>query len=205
MKLKAILVFLLLSTITGRCFATQYTYFFEYRTTDPGWKMSFNTWGSDSYEVGRDYPMTGGSYPVNVGLYKETGVQGWDGPSGFYILDARAPLAAGDTAIQTIYLWASGQTASQNLNLYQSNSYSLSPGLTYKLSLVSLPVGIIYTGPREWGADHGTITLPFYAAEDGTTGYKFLATITAVPEPSSLLALFSGLAGVGFAVRWKRK
>ena len=61
-----------------------------------------------------------------------------------------------------------------------------------------------YTGPTQWGIDHGTITLPYYANYDGLTGYHFRMEFTAVPEPSSLAALGGGVMGL-LALRRRRR
>ena len=56
-------------------------------------------------------------------------------------------------------------------------------------------VGTVWTTPP-------FIDLPFYATSDGLTGYGFKFTLTMVPEPSSVLALFCGMGGlVGVILR----
>jgi hypothetical protein len=68
----------------------------------------------------------------------------------------------------------------------------------------------VYTGPTQWSMSHDTpyhadIVLPYYATSDPSTGYKFRAEVTAVPEPSALIALMSGLAGVGGLAARRRR
>ena len=67
-----------------------------------------------------------------------------------------------------------------------------------------------YTGPTQWtmsheNPTHADIVLPYYATSDPSTGYKFRAEVTAIPEPSSLLALACGLAGAIVGVRRARR
>ena len=77
-----------------------------------------------------------------------------------------------------IYLWATPGTESQDLHLRLQDGPSLD-GVTLTLALVSIPSGVTYTGPTEWGSETTDIVLPFYSADDGKTGYKFRVTITA--------------------------
>ena len=75
-----------------------------------------------------------------------------------------------------------------------------------KMECIQVPSGI--TGGPEVGTIWTTenrVHLPFYSTSNGLTGYQFEFTLTAVPEPSSLLALVGGIAGLGgFALRRKR-
>ena len=137
--------------------------------------------------------------------YKTPGVDGWNGPEGFYSCDSRAPLQPGQTlVINNIYLWAEPDAADPSIQ-FQQMAWFAQGGVTYTLSLVSIPDGVNYPGPREWGPGTSQIALPFYGTNDGRTGYKFRAEFTAIPEPSSLLALASGLAGLGgFVVKRKK-
>lgn len=179
----------------------EYSYSFVYMNNNGGYKSVFATLPFADAGPGYDYelPNTTPFRPVEIALtfYKENGGDGWDGPTGFYVDDYQACLQPGQTAVVgDIYLWAGPAVTPTNLQLYIFESH-LDPGLTYKLRLVQIPLGITYTGPREWGPNHGVISLPFFATDDFTKGYMFRAEITAVPEPSSLVALAGSLFGLG--------
>ena len=207
--ISSIAVLILLAPVVA--FAAGYAYQFVYVNND-GRKIPFGTVPFPDAGPGRDYetgPISTVSAPFMIALaiYKENGINGWDGPTGFYGSDDRGLLQPGQTdIIGDIYLWAGTAVTPQALQLW-TDQYRLDPGLTYKLRLVQVPVGITYTGPREWGPNHGTITLPFFATDDFMKGYMFQAEITApVPEPSSLLALAGGLTGVvGYKLKRRRK
>ena len=53
----------------------------------------------------------------------------------------------------------------------------LDPGVSFSLSLVSIPQGVEYTGPTTWGPETSEITLPFYSTDNGESGYKFRLTV----------------------------
>jgi hypothetical protein len=83
-------------------------------------------------------------------------------------------------------------------------------GMQFQLKLISKPESVVNSPDvgTIWNIDMpgSTISLPTYRTDNGLTGYHFELSATAVPEPSSLLALFGGLAGVGgFAMRRRRK
>jgi len=116
---------------------------------------------------------------VLVGIYKTNGTDGWNGTTGFYGEDIRETLQGGASiTFNDIYLWATPGTESQDLHLRLQDGPSLD-GVSLTLSLVSVPSGVTYTGPTEWGSETTDIVLPFYSTDDGKTGYKFRITITA--------------------------
>ena len=143
---------------------------------------------------------------VLLGFYRVAGVDGWNADTGYYYGDIREQLLPGTSVrIDGLYLWATPDTAAQDMRLYLNEPTYLD-GLTYSLFLDYVPGGITYGGPRVWTAHHGTIALPFFSTSDGLAGYRFHVELTAIPEPSSLLALVGGLAGAGgFALRRRRK
>jgi hypothetical protein len=89
-------------------------------------------------------------------------------------------------------------------------SFTPPPQFHYRIVLRSKPNGI--TG----GPDVGTawnlsvtpnrgVELPVYRSTDGLTGYKFDFIATYVPEPSSLLAIFTGIGAYAGFVRRRRR
>lgn len=155
---------------------------------------------SDGYDHETQLPSLPG---VCAGFWKVNSIEGWDGTTGLYTWDRRAALTEGERKTEDIFVWAAPGTQSQDILV--AASMSLAQGVNYRLSLVNIPNGVTYIGPREWGPDDGTITLPFYDTDDPLTGYKFLAEVTAVPEPSSILTLAGGLAGLGGLALKRRK
>jgi len=144
-----------------------------------------------------------------AGAYHVKNQDAWDGDTGFYSTDYRAPLAPGETKTWLIYFWALSGTTPANLgvNWATVSSYPLPSNITAKLESIQKPEGI--TGGPAVGTVWTTppyVTLPFYATSNGLNGYGFKFTLTAVPEPSSLLALAGGIAGLGgLALRRKRR
>jgi hypothetical protein len=145
---------------------------------------------------------------VLVGIRKVKGADGWDGTTGWYTGDIRDNLSPGaNTTVDGIYMWAVTGTEGQDMHLRLTMAWLYpSENGRLRLSLVSIPQGVDYTGPTTWGPETTEITLPLYSTDDGTTGYKFQMNVFAVPEPSSLIALAGGLAGLGgMALRRKRR
>ena len=177
-----------------------------YRCTDPGWKLYINVHAGNLDGYDNEMEMGAERKPVNLAFYKQNGVRGWDHQTGFYVTDYLPAVQPGVATIDDFYIWGQPGSAVQDLHLFFDNwlKHALSPGVTYKLWLLSVPQGVTYTGPTQWGIDHGTITLPYYANYDGLTGYHFRMEFTAVPEPSSLAALGSGMMGL-LALRRRRR
>jgi len=163
--------------------------------------MDFHS--SDTGSTGYDGETRYGVYVKadNAAFYREFGRDGWDGATGLYQEDYRPHLSAGETVvIPDICVWSGKVTTPHDIVLRRIYPVFLSSeGMAYTLRLVQVPAGITYAGPTVWGPDHGLISLPYYATDDPLTGYRFEAVITAppVPEPSSLLALLAGVAGLG--------
>lgn len=141
------------------------------------------------------------------GIYHSQATDGWDGTDGFYWNDYRAPLLPGESKSWVVYFCASPGSAPRDASLGFSWS-SADPNVVGKIEYIQAPSGTV-GGPEVgtvWTArgDHW-VQLPYYSALDGLTGYAFKLTLTMVPEPSSILALGVGFAGLcGFALRRRR-
>lgn len=210
MMRKVLILISLLIVASSQMALGQYQYGLNYESNG-GIKIIFGT--SDESEIGLD----GGDVlwdssiisqldnSINLGIYKETGQEGWNGDPGFLVREMRPALQAGETAvIREIYLWAGTAVQPTDLELNMLLPPELSPGLSYRLMLMSIPDSVTYKGPTDWGPETTSIVLPFYSTDDGTTGYRFHAVITAVPEPSSVVALMAALACTG-TMTLKRK
>ncbi len=132
----------------------------------------------------------------------------WGSSAGFYAFDLRTPLAAGETKTWMLYIWGVPGEATSDFGAtwtwWPEDYDQLVQG---RLELVQKPTGIT-GGPAVrtvWTTPPTSFALPLYTTTDGLTGYVFKFTLTAVPEPSSVLALVGGIAGLGgFALKRKR-
>lgn len=163
--------------------------------------------GASDDSSGGDIQLGQYSYdkPLYVAFYKSYGVEGWNAANGFYVCDSRAALLAGQVKTEDIYVWAAPGTSAESILLNAGGGGYDNSYVVYALKLVSTPSGITYTGPTQW-TTAANITLPFYSTANGLAGYHFQAQFAPVPEPSSILALVGGLAGLGgFALRRRRR
>lgn len=151
---------------------------------------------------------------VYIGTYHEQDVGGWSGDTGFYSTDLRAPvtLIPGQSKTWTFYLW---ENPSWNVVLelmwgfdYPAPAFNkMLYTLTYVRAAQGITGGNIPVGASVLLNEHtqGTWSFPVYKTTDGRTGYMFEFTATVIPEPSSLLALVGGIAGLGgFVLRRRR-
>ncbi len=166
----------------------------------------------DGYDLSFDTLVDFGPMRAYVGTYhvcnQDTG--GWTGPTGFYKTDWRAPLSQSPGSSQTwrLYVWGDPTLPESSPDIQvRFTSFSVEdPAIDLRLTLVGRPEGVtggpvlgtVYTWP--WGY-YLDITLPVIRTTNGLEGYVFDLTATVVPEPSSLLALSAGLAGVVGALR----
>lgn len=211
--MKTIALIALLVTALTPTWASEYSYRFYYEAHGSlgsgcsGPTIYTRIKSSDGYDDEGRMSGSGSQTGLNFAIYNIDGTDGWNGTTGFYHDDIRLPMNPGQTrGIDRIYLWAGIFAPEQEMYVdWPQGGAQWTSGLTYKLTLVSVPTGIQYSGPWEWGFNHERIALPFYSSSDGTTGYRFRMEFTAVPEPSSLLALAAGIGAMGAARRkWRR-
>lgn len=144
-----------------------------------------------------------------AGTYHLKNQDGWEGDTGFYSRDYRAPLAIGETKEWMVYSWALPGTTPSDLRAQWGvvDGMPLPSNMAARLEYIQKPGGV--TG----GPDVGTIwttppdvILPFYTTTDGLTGHAFKFSLTMVPEPSSFVVFAGGLVGLGgFALRRRNR
>lgn len=222
MRTAILMLFFLLATISAVC-AT------DGPRTGVGW-MSGNNTDPSGLRIGAmvylfDYANTGYDsaelrYPyetwddstnqIQSWFRRDNGVDGWDGPSGWYHdQDLPIPSVLSSIIVKNLYVWAGQSFAYDTFKIgYLDAGYPNPEEWVRKLRLVKVPDGINYTGPKEWiiplqvnkvgGTFLPDAVLPAYKTDNPLTGYQFEIEIQhVVPEPSSVLALIGGLAGIG--------
>ncbi|MHB9038331.1 MAG: PEP-CTERM sorting domain-containing protein [Armatimonadota bacterium] len=169
--------------------------------------------------ISDDYDGTGAQTSNITGsgilclAHHTNGERGWNGPTGFYGGEARAPFQLGQSKTWwDIYYWAQNFTPAEGTMILFTpgdilNNYFPPVGYTGHLVLDQVPAD--YTGPMDYWFDltqQQAFALPIPIVTDPLQGTKFHLTVYApeVPEPSSILALLTGLAGIG-GVAWRRR
>ena len=164
--------------------------------------LATDGWDGESLIGAADGPT------VYVASFHTKAANGWSGQTGFYSEDIRMPLVPGQTKSWMLYLWATPDVPSTSsmIEIVMWNPMMAFPseeyGLQFNLTLKTKPDSV--TGGAAvgtvWNLYYGSrlgFLLPTYRTDDGLTGYQFEFSATAVPEPSSLLVLAGGLAGIG--------
>jgi len=144
-----------------------------------------------------------------LGSYREAGVDGWDGQTGFYEYDFRVPLTGpvGTSKKWDIYVW-NGLSLPSDVTEFriQWSSTDLPDDVMVTAKLVAKPEGIT-SGPdvgTVWYPPYTILHLPTYRTADGLKGYHLEMVATIIPEPSSLAALGGGVMGL-LALRRRRR
>jgi len=126
-----------------------------------------------------------------AGVYHERDVSGWQGYTGFYIVDARAiPTPDEEKTWAPILLWADpGFTSAQmDFSWEPDTTTPLPANRRLKLELLYVPdgitgapaVGTVWDLPRTGSF---LLTLPVYKSSDGLTGYQFAFRVSAEIDP----------------------
>ncbi len=155
----------------------------------------------DNYWGGIDWSARKGG----AAAFYRTAAQGWDGPEGIYTADIRSHIAPGASKTwDGVYAWVNGVEMPGSVTPYVVRP--LLPdleGLQARLVLDYVPPHLGYTGPTEFELDlnYTLVPLPVPNVTDPLLGTRMHITVTMVPEPSSLLALSAGLAGMAGALR----
>lgn len=134
-----------------------------------------------------------------MATYHANSVDDWGGATGFYVRDLKAPLNPGETKTWPLFIWAAPSSTVSDLHVTWGWYGGPTAAVSATLELLQKPTGVT-GGPSigsMWTSPPSNFVLPYYATPNGLTGYQFRLTLTAVPEPSSILALAGGIAGLG--------
>lgn len=166
-----------------------------------GFLMDFNACGcgtgwvggwagaTDNYDDALDYReefFTGIGY---VAVFHQRYVDDWDGPTGYYPIDARAPLAANERKTWTpIHLWAGPLHIGPIMAIAYvfDDAFPMPTGREYTLELLYVPPEVAAGAPAVgslWTLDPAkdfALWVPtFYTGGDGRFGYRFALSISA--------------------------
>ncbi|UCE61416.1 MAG: hypothetical protein JSU63_06640 [Phycisphaerales bacterium] len=126
-----------------------------------------------------------------AGVYHEYGSFGWEGYTGYYRDDLRAPLKVDQSKTwEPICVWAADSYPSSTMYVtFQASTVYVPPDdRDYMLELLSVPDGIV-DAPSPgtvWYlplVGKLTLSLPTYRTTDGLTSYHFAFTISEGPPP----------------------
>ncbi len=150
-------------------------------------------------------------------LYRTNGPD-WSGPSGLYGEDRESPIPDGGSHTWwDIRLWAYNYTPpygnGDRVGTDYVNDVPAPVGYWGQLVLDYVPAHLNWTGETQWyfplwsNGGYGVPALPCpitddpFSPDNVTRMHLTVYTYNPVPEPSSLLALVAGLAGVGWRLR----
>jgi hypothetical protein len=167
---------------------------------------------TDGYDESWDFLIDPG-YVGYAAVFHEYAPPDWDGPTGYYSTDNRKLLLPEESkTFAPITLWATSAYEPETMAMaIEADVYFTPPAdRSYVLELLYVPEGI--NGAPEVGTTWDVpldktfvVTVPTYRwspdGPDDPHGYLFAFTITAVPEPASLLGLMMG----GLLVRAHRR
>ena len=206
----------LMTILASQAFAGSGYWDWDFGVYGPDGKIGVTPVTTDGYDG--EQPITYWDVPTTyAAIYHEEGINGWDGPTGFYRTDWAALVIPGQTKTWQIYVWSTPDMPADvaTAGLFFEN-VSIGDGVIdncqFQLRLKWKPSSItdgpevgtvwnLYAGP---GSQYG-VSFPTYRTDDGLTGYHFEFSATVVPEPSALIAVLCGIGGLGrFAFRRRK-
>jgi len=144
-------------------------------------------------------------------MYRQNG-PGWAGPTGYYPDHLMPSIPPGGSATWwDIYLWAQDYTPDPPNSILFSTSGGNDPGerpcgYTGHLVLDYVPESAGWTGPMDFWLDlsvRSYFALPLVTTTDPLQGTRMHFTVYApIPEPTSLLALATGVLGLAW---WRKR
>jgi hypothetical protein len=152
---------------------------------------------TDGWDLDLDTELVTYGAPGYAGVYHEKYVNGWVGPTGFLFNDLRAPLDPNESKTwDSLYVWAD-PTYSGELMPFSMEADDANPppvDRAYLLELLAVPDGVIGAPPvgTVWQLPLNelvTIFVPTWRSFNGLDSYRFAFTVTATPEPGTLIAL----------------
>ena len=186
-----------------------------------GWSAQTSVTLSSSYTMGYDgepclapAAWYDSQDTIWARFWREAGVDGWNAVTA-WCPEQRVPVPArgGSVVVGGLYAWQGLSYQYDAFTIFYTHAAVASPSEWRRtLRLVHVPDGVAYSGPFQWdlplattkGGDYIAV-LPAYRTDDPLTGYRFEIEIEhVIPEPSSLLALVFGLAGLGVVMRRRR-
>lgn len=175
-----------------------------------GCSLGAATWWSDGTFLGLlDIdPTSSGAFVLPY----HPGSVGAPIPAGFYGALAMAPIPPGGSkTYESIYMWAQNYTRPSGdvtFLVVPHGPGTMPYGYTGTLVLDYVPASANWSGPMEFPLildQWNEFTLPIVTVTDPLQGVRMHVTVNApIPEPSSLLALCTGLVSAG-ALLGKRK
>ena len=146
--------------------------------------------------------------------YKVNG-DNWSGPTGWVTVNFVSPIVPGESYTwDNIYLWCTprwgGNGPIKITSWIPTDPRIIPPSdWSYRLYLDYVPAGIVYNGPYEWDlmdmlySNRKYVEFPAFVSTTGLDGYRFHITVTAIPEPTTLLPLAG--AAITAGVIWRRR
>lgn len=183
-----------------------------------GVQLGVSSQAQDGYDGSGPTPIEPTMVGIFVQLYRSHS-SAWGGATGFYAEDfERTPIPAGTSKTWwDFYLWSQNHSPATDEIVVRNGYEILSPphsvappaGYIGHLVIDQVPAGVTWTGPMDYWFDmtinHQSFLMPIAEVSNPLDGTRFHLTVY-TPEPSSILALLAGVAGMGgMVLRGRRR